>query len=281
MVAPERFCNWKGEVRTTIRRGSDKNPRPDHADRSNDQTADVADPIFADRRLAEIYDLLDPVRDDLDAYVALIDEFGATSVLDVGCGTGTLGCALADRGVTTIGVDPAEASLEVARGKPNAAEVTWVNGTAHDVPPASLDAATMTGNVAQVFLGDDQWRATLEGIRERLRPDGRLIFETRDPAAEAWRDWNRAASHRRVDIPDVGAVETWVELLDVSLPLVSFRWTFVFEADGAVVTSDSTLRFRHEAEVRESLATAGYVVDEVRDAPDRPGLEFVFVARSD
>ena len=27
------------------------------------------------------------------------------------------------------------------------------------------------------------------------------------------------------------------------------------------------------------LALAGFVVDEVRDAPDRPGREFVFIAR--
>jgi hypothetical protein len=50
-------------------------------------------------------------------------------------------------------------------------------------------------------------------------------------------------------------------------------------SDGAVLTSDSTLRFRSRVEVEESLVDAGFVVDEVRDAPDRPGREFVFVAR--
>jgi len=46
-----------------------------------------------------------------------------------------------------------------------------------------------------------------------------------------------------------------------------------------VLTSDSTLRFRERDEVAESLAALGYRLEEVRDAPDRPGLEFVFVAR--
>jgi hypothetical protein len=69
-----------------------------------------------------------------------------------------------------------------------------------------------------------------------------------------------------------------VEVTDVRGELVSFRWTFVLEADGAVLTSDSTLRFRPRAEVARSLQAAGFTVDEVRDAPDRPGREFVFLA---
>ena len=68
-------------------------------------------------------------------------------------------------------------------------------------------------------------------------------------------------------------------MLDVSGDLVSFRGTMVFESDGAVLISDSTLRFRHWDEVTASLAAAGYVVDEVREAPDRPGREMVFLAR--
>jgi SAM-dependent methyltransferase len=50
----------------------------------------MPDAIFEDPRLVRVYDPLDPDRSDLDAYVAFIHEAGATSVLDVGCGTGTL-----------------------------------------------------------------------------------------------------------------------------------------------------------------------------------------------
>jgi len=66
---------------------------------------------------------------------------------------------------------------------------------------------------------------------------------------------------------------------DVQGPLVSFRSTFVFERDGAVLTSDSTLGFRTREELTRSLAEAGFTVLGIRDPPDRPGREFVFVAQ--
>ena len=63
----------------------------------------------------------------------------------------------------------------------------------------------------------------------------------------------------------------------MNLPFVSFRYTYTFLADGAVITSDSTLRFRSRDELESSLAAQGYQVLQVREAPDRPGHEFVFI----
>jgi hypothetical protein len=126
---------------------------------------------------------------------------------------------------------------------------------------------------------DAEWAAILRAAHAALRPGGRLVFETRDPAAKAWLEWNRERSYRRVVVPGVGGVQAWHELLEVRGELVSFRSTVVFASDGAVLTSDSRLRFRHRDEVTASLAAAGYVVDEVRQAPDRPGRELVFIAR--
>jgi SAM-dependent methyltransferase len=240
----------------------------------------MVDPIFADPRLASIYDVLDDDRSDLDAYLALVDELGARSVLDVGCGTGTLACLLAGRGIDVTGVDPAAASLAVARRKPAADRVCWIEGDVAALPPLSVDVVTMTGNVGQVFLTDESWAATLEGCRRALVPRGMLAFEVREPSAEAWLGWTRAGSWRRVPLPGGGGtVETWVDTTAVDLPYVSFRWTYRFDRDGAELTSESTLRFRTDAEIRRSLVEAGLTVQEVRDAPDRPGLELVYLTR--
>lgn len=240
----------------------------------------MPDAIFAEPRLAEVYDQIDGDRSDLDAYVALVDEFGARRILDLGCGTGNLACLLAGRGFEVIGVDPAAASLDVARQKPNAGRVTWVLADATGIPAVGADLATMTGNVAQVFLTDDQWLAALDAVRAALRPGGVFVFETRDPARRAWEAWHREVTERELLHPRAGRLRTWTELVDVRLPLVSFRHVVEFESDGAVLVSDSTLRFRDRDEIDHSLRRAGFTVLEVRDAPDRPGLEFVFVVQA-
>ncbi|MFC4118855.1 class I SAM-dependent methyltransferase [Nonomuraea zeae] len=239
----------------------------------------MADQIFEHPRLAAIYDPLDPDRSDLEVYAAVAAELGARSVLDVGCGTGTFALLLAGRGFDVTGVDPADASLDVARAKPGSERVRWIHGDATGLPPMRVDLATMTANVAQAIAEPADWTGTLRGIHDALRPGGHVVFETRDPAKRAWLRWNREETYRVVEVEGAGAVETWCDLLDVSGPLVTFRGTWVFAADGQVLTSDSTLRFRERDEVEAELVASRFAVREVRDAPDRPGLEFVFLAQ--
>ena len=238
----------------------------------------MSDELFENPRLAIIYDPFEPDRSDLEAYESLVDEFGSHSVLDIGCGTGTFACRLAARGIEVIGLDPAEASLKVAQTKPCSERVKWIHGTVSNLPLLTVDLATMTGNVAQVFLTDEEWKETLLAVRGALRPGGRLAFETRNPGAQAWLEWNREHTYQRLDIPGCGVVEGWADLTSVQNSYVSFRYTYVFASDGAVITSDSTLRFRSREEITSSLRDAGMILDEVREAPDRPGLEFVFIA---
>ena len=162
----------------------------------------MPDPHSENPRLAAIYDPLEADRRDPDLYTGIVAEVGARRVLDVGCGTGTLCCALAGRGLSVVGLDPAAASLDVARGKPGAERVRWVLGEVAALPRLRVDLVTMTGKRRQVFL-----------------------------------------------------------------------------TDGAALVPDSTLRFRSREETECSPGEAGFVVEDVRDAPDRPGLELV-VARS-
>src|SRR3954453_9184996 len=113
------------------------------------------DPLFAERRLAATYDVFEANRNALDAYDLLVDEMGARSGLDVGCGTGELACRLAKRCIAVTAVDPALASVEIALSMPGADRVWWIVGDAQTLPPMQVDLATMTANVAQVFIDDE------------------------------------------------------------------------------------------------------------------------------
>lgn len=72
------------------------------------------DQEFEHPRLASLYDALAGDRPDLEPYLLMVEEFKPSSVLDLGCGTGTLLSKLTDKNIELVGVDPAEASLNLA-----------------------------------------------------------------------------------------------------------------------------------------------------------------------
>ncbi|QDO89418.1 class I SAM-dependent methyltransferase [Ornithinimicrobium ciconiae] len=240
----------------------------------------MPDAEFDDPRLAPLYDVLDPDRSDLDTYLAVAEEVGARSVLDVGCGTGTFGILLAQRGIEVTGVDPAGASLGVARGKEYADRVTWVHGDATALGSLQVDLATMTANVAQVFLTDEAWAETLAAIHAALRPGGHLAFESRVPENRGWERWTPEATRATTDVPGLGPLTEWMEITAVREDplLVSFTAHNEFP-DGQDVISTSTLRFRSREELETSLAAAGFEDVVVGDLPYAPGRGWLVRAR--
>jgi SAM-dependent methyltransferase len=198
------------------------------------------DDAFADPKQAILYDFFDGDRSDLDLYLSIAEEVDADSIVDIGCGTGSLAVRLAEGGKTVVGVDPAAASLEVARGKTNAERLRWLLGDATVLRDhhATVDLAVMTGNVAQVFISDKDWHETLSSIRSCLRPGGWLVFETRRPEARAWEEWDLPPTE--VTLPDGRSAIVSRSVTSVEFPLVSFEgWT---EIDGETLWTGSTLR---------------------------------------
>lgn len=236
------------------------------------------DAVFADPRQAVLYDALDGDRTDLDVYVRIAGELRAQVVVDVGCGTGSLAVRLADAGLSVVGIDPAAASLDVARSKPGAGLVRWVHGDATCLPDLGVvaDLALMTANVAQVFVSDTDWFDTLEGVRAVLSPGGWLVFETRRPEARDWENWTLPPT--QVRLPDGRAAVVSRTVTEVAFPLVTFESSTSIGHE--VLLSTSTLRFRRRPEIERQLVEHGFTVVDVREAPDRPGKEFVFLARA-
>jgi len=100
-----------------------------------------------------------------------------------------------------------------------------------------------------------------------------------DPAGQPWLNWNRETTYVRRESPDAGVFESWLEVTRVDGDRVSIRRTYVFAADGATLTSEGIRRYPPRRVIQDSLVSAGYELTDVRGAPDRPGLELVFIAR--
>ena len=241
------------------------------------------DEHYVDSRLVELYDLENPRGADTDFYLGLAAEIGAQRIVDLGCGTGLLTLELAAAGREVTGVDPAAAMLAFARRQPGAERVRWVEGDAGALGTPGADLLVMTGNVAQVFLEDAEWRAALAAIHAALRPGGVLAFESRNPADRGWEQWNRADSYAAFDSPH-GPMASWVEILGVEEGRVRFAAHNVFQTTGEVVVVESELRFRSHAELSRSLGEAGFTVEQVygdwHKGPLRPASRvMIFVAR--
>ena len=145
-------------------------------------------PEFADPRLVEIYDAVNPYDPDAQPgfYARLADELDARVVVELGCGTGLVTQALVRPGREVIGVDPSPLMLDVARTRTRAGRLRWVDGGADDIGTPDADLAIMSGHVAQFFVDDDEWSDALAALHAALRPGGYLAFESRNPDAREW-----------------------------------------------------------------------------------------------
>ena len=241
------------------------------------------DAHYVDSRLVELYDLENPRGVDTDFFLSLAAELKVQRVVDLGCGTGTLACELAVAGYEVIGVDPSAAMLAVARRKPAAAQVRWIEGDASALQNHEADLAIMTGNVAQVFLDDAEWAATLRGLHKALRPGGYLAFESRNPLAKGWEKWQREDTFEQMDTP-FGKMTCWLELVHVGDGRVKFVGHNVFASTGEDVIASSELRFRSLAEFTRSFEDAGFVVEQLygnwhRDPFTETSQLMIFVLR--
>ncbi|MDQ2791509.1 MAG: SAM-dependent methyltransferase [Pseudonocardiales bacterium] len=98
----------------------------------------------------------------------------ADRVVDVGCGPGTAVREAGRRGARVVGVDPAPVMLRLARAlTPNRGAITWVEGTAEDLPARDA-SATVVWSLATVH----HWRDVTAGLSEIKRvlcPGGRFL----------------------------------------------------------------------------------------------------------
>jgi SAM-dependent methyltransferase len=213
-----------------------------------------------DPRLVALYDADNPDGPDHDFFRAVAAETGARSVIDLGCGTGLLTVTLAGTGRSVVGVDPSRTMLAAARARPGAEAVTWLLGDSSVLPPGSADLAVMSGNVAQ-HIGDPDWSRTLADLHRALRRGGTLVFESRNPAARAWRAWS--APERTTRSTADGPLEEWTEAEEVAPGVVELTAYNHFVRTGERIVETQLLHFRDRAALERDLGTAGFTVTAV------------------
>jgi len=205
-------------------------------------------------------------------YLRLIMD--AAAVLDVGCGTGELLCRARRAGHRgeLAGLDPAPAMLAIARGKRS--DVTWLPGSAEDLRlDRRFELVTMTGHAFQELLDDDAVRGALSAFHRHLVPGGRLVFETRNPAARAWERWKPSLMSTTVRSPAGLAYDVSFDSTGTRPPdLVDYTVTFRSRASGDTVISAGTLRFIDPLHLRTQLAAAGFRLDACYGDWDRTDL---------
>jgi SAM-dependent methyltransferase len=214
---------------------------------------------YNDPEIAEVYDVANALGPDGEFYLS---QAGAIrcSVLDLGCGTGTLCCALAARGHRVTGVDPAAAMLKLARQKRWADRVKWVESSAQEYrSERRFDLVVMTGHAFQCLLNDEDALAVLETMRLHLAAGGRVAFETRNPRVDWAREW--ATKEPLVHVVYGEEVVETLEVTDKEGEFVSFTTRYQFPQKR--LTTSSTLRFLSREHLEELIGHSGLSVREV------------------
>ena len=119
----------------------------------------------------------------------------------------------------------------------------------------------MTGHAFQVFLSPQDQRAALETIAHHLAPEGRFVFDSRNPRCREWEEWQPHTSRRQVHHPRHGTVEAWnAASHDPATGIVTYQ-TFYSLPDGRQLDAASRIRFTPQAELAALIEEAGLTVD--------------------
>ncbi|WP_303978465.1 bifunctional 2-polyprenyl-6-hydroxyphenol methylase/3-demethylubiquinol 3-O-methyltransferase UbiG [Dongia mobilis] len=223
-------------------------------------TSPGSDALYHDPRLADFYDIDNGWADDTRMCLDLAREAG--SVLDFGCGTGLLAAACAERGARVVGVDPAAAMLAIAAARPGGDRVTWVEGDGRTLRlDQRFDLIVMTGHAFQCLLTDADQLALLKTIAEHLAPQGRFIFDSRNPRGREWLEWGPHDSRRMVDHPRYGAVESWNDFAhDPATGIVTYD-TYYRLPNGELLAAKSQIRFTSKEYIAALVDENGLTVD--------------------
>jgi SAM-dependent methyltransferase len=218
----------------------------------------TTEPTYSDLNVALLYDVLNPWGAGDAFYLDLV--MGATTVLDVGCGTGSILKHAQSEGHSgrLVGLDPDPAVLAVARQHEG---IEWVSGKAAYIAwEDEFDLAIMSGNAFQCLVTDDEIAASLAAIHRSLATGGRFAFDTRNPAAQEWLEWDIMAP---MEVVDQAGRELAIDydVLDVTENVVTLTENTSTRDVRRLRTDRAELRFVDRVTLDQFLTGAGFSIE--------------------
>jgi SAM-dependent methyltransferase len=136
--------------------------------------------------------------------MSLLRPVAGATLLDVGCGTGYFSRRFTAEGLRVTGIDPDRAAIGVARGQPAAAAISYLAGTAVELPFPDQSFDYCAAITSLCFIAEpaktvrEMWRVSRRGIVLGLLNRRSLLYRVKHGrGGYAGARWDTARDVRR------------------------------------------------------------------------------------
>jgi SAM-dependent methyltransferase len=210
------------------------------------------DGVFDEDYLYFYEDLLTPERTatDVEQIATLLGP--REHVLDCPCGHGRIANALVERGYRVTGIDVTPLFLDRARedARERGVDVEYVHGDMRALPWREQFDALVNWFTSFGYFDDETNRSVLRGFHDTLRPGGRLVMETQNPA-RLFRIMLPAVHTRRGD-------DLMIDVHDMNYEEWRMHTERIIIRDGKVRSAEFAVRMYSYPELRAELERVGF-----------------------
>lgn len=216
--------------------------------------------LYSDPSLAQFYNVNQTVRHDY-AYCVQWTK-NANSILDLGCGTGTLASLFSSR-INVVAVDPAKAMLNIAADQIKTQNISWVEGDARNIRLGQrFDCVILSGHAFQVFLTREDQLQVLMTIAAHLNQGGQFIFDSRNPSFPQSKERTKSQTLHKFLHPEHGEMEAWNEsTYDTSNHVLTYTNSYHILKTSEVMSAQEKICYPSQTDIADLMIEAGLKIE--------------------